>query len=116
MSTLQPGSLVIMHLHSPTEKLWGVLQELNAVGVVVRALNVSSFDDWMAQAASGEPPIIGLAAMFVPLLRVERIFLDEQVGAVESYSQRFERRVGTSVWQFIESVPPLSAGDDDLPS
>jgi hypothetical protein len=115
-SVLRPGSLVIVHLQSPTEKLWGVLQELNGVGVVLRALNVSSFDDWMAQAVSGEAPLIGLAAMFVPLARVERIFLDEQVGAVESYGQRFERRVGTSVWRFVEQAPIEKAADDEVPS
>jgi len=32
----------------------------------------------------------------VPLFRVERIFLDEQVGEVESYRVRFERRTGLS--------------------
>ena len=45
--------------------------------------------------------------MFVPMLRVERIFLDEQVGEVESYCQRFERRVGMSVAGY------LGLGDDD---
>jgi hypothetical protein len=39
--------------------------------------------------------------MFVPLFRVERIFLDEPVGQVESYSHRFERRVGVSVEEFL---------------
>jgi hypothetical protein len=116
MATLGPGSLVIVHLQSPTEKLWGVLQELNAVGVVVRAINIASFDDWMAQAASGERPLLGLASMFVPLARVERIFLDEQVGAVESYSQRFERRVGASVWRFLEPSPSGLSAEDEVPS
>jgi hypothetical protein len=39
--------------------------------------------------------------MFVPLFRVERIFLDEPVGQVESYSQRFERRVGATVEEYL---------------
>ena len=33
--------------------------------------------------------------------RVERIFLDEEVGEVESYRRRFERRVGARVDNFV---------------
>ena len=99
--TLQSGSLVIVHLRDPTEKFWGVLDRIDVVGVQLSGLNVSSFDDWMAQAASGNSPAIGLATMFVPLSRVERVFLDEQVGEVEGYYQRFERQVGVSVEAFL---------------
>jgi hypothetical protein len=44
--------------------------------------------------------------------RIERIFLDEQVGAVESYAQRFQRRVGLSVEEYL-GVP---GSDGSLPS
>lgn len=91
---LPRNSIVLAHLVQPTEKLWGVLGELSQTGVVLRALNVESFDDWMSQVARGETQSIDLSTMFVPLFRVERIYLDEQVGEVESYRQRFERRVG----------------------
>ena len=53
----------------------------------------------MSEATS--PPITALAAMFVPMARIERVFLDEQVGSVESYCQRFERRVGVSIVTFL---------------
>lgn len=95
------GSLVIVHLVNPTEKFWGVLHELGTAGVVLRGINVSTFDDWMAQAARGESQTLGLSTMFVPLFRVERIFLDEAVGEVESYRQRFQRRVGMPVERYL---------------
>jgi hypothetical protein len=95
------GSLVIVHLVNPTEKFWGVLHELGTAGVVLRGINVSTFDDWMAQAARGEAQTLGLSTMFVPLFRVERIFLDEAVGEVESYRQRFQRRVGMPVERYL---------------
>ncbi|HYO15444.1 MAG TPA: hypothetical protein VE685_19795 [Thermoanaerobaculia bacterium] len=95
------GSLVIVHLVNPTEKFWGVLHELGTAGVVLRGINVSTFDDWMAQAARGETQTLGLSTMFVPLFRVERIFLDEAVGEVESYRQRFQRRVGMPVERYL---------------
>ena len=39
--------------------------------------------------------------MFVPLFRVERIFLDEPTGAIKSYSERFEEVVGMSIGEFL---------------
>ena len=49
---IRPGALVIVHLINPTEKFWGILQELGVAGVMLRGINVSSFDDWMAQAVA----------------------------------------------------------------
>jgi len=93
----EPGSIVIVHLADPGEKVWGVLDRLDASGVVLRGISLSSLDDWIRQAAGSEPPSLGLAAVFFPMRRVDRIYLDEQVGEVESYRQQFERRVGRTV-------------------
>lgn len=98
---LTAGSIVIVHLVNPTEKLWGLLQTLDATGVVLRGINLSSFDDWMLQARRQEKPSLGLSTTFMPMFRVERIFLDEQVGEVESYAQRFAHSVGVSVEEFL---------------
>jgi len=99
---ISPGDLVLVHLINPTEKFWGVLGELGVAGVTLRGISVSSFDDWVAQAArSEEPPSLGLSTMFVPLFRIERIFLDEPVGQVESYRERFRRRVGVAVEAYL---------------
>lgn len=98
---IRPGQLVIVHLVNPTEKFWGVLGELGVAGVTLRGINVESFDDWMGQATRGEGQTLGLSTLFAPLFRVERVYLDEPVGAVESYRQRFERRVGMSVERYL---------------
>lgn len=90
------GSLVILHLANPTEKFWGVLEGLEGVGVTFRGLSLDAFEDWVTEIARREPSSLGLATMYVPLFRIERIFLDEQVGEVESFRQRFERRTGVS--------------------
>ena len=108
----EPGALVIVHLASPSEKFWGVLQRLDSTGVVLQGINVSSFDDWMIQVASEQIPALGLSTMFLPLFRVERMFLDEQVGVVESYRQRFESRVGMSVHRYLG----LESGADEMVS
>lgn len=104
-SRMRSGSVVILHLINPTEKFWGVLEELVPAGIILYGLNLSSFDDWMAQASSGQQSL-GLATMFVPLFRVERMFVDEEVGEVASYRQRFERRVGVTVEEYLGIAGP----------
>jgi hypothetical protein len=113
---IRPGSLVVVHLIQPTEKLWGILLELSVAGVMLRAINLSSFDDWMGQAARHGEQSLGLTTMFVPLFRVERVFLDEPVGEVESYRQRFERRVGISVEKYLGQSDPDGEASDEVPS
>jgi hypothetical protein len=114
---IRPGAIVIVHLINPTEKFWGVLQSLEVTGVALRGISVESFDDWMAQASRGMDQTLGLSTMFVPLFRVERIFLDEAVGEVESYGQRFARRVGQRVERYLGlEGRPEDAEESEIPS
>jgi len=97
----EPSSLVILNLVNPEEKCFGVMRALSAAGVTMRAINLDSFDDWIHQIARGEESDIDMITMFVPLFRVERIFLDEPAGAIRSYSQRFEDVTGRSVNEYL---------------
>ena len=98
---LPQNALVIANLVSPKEKFYGVLRSLSAAGVTIRAVNLDSFDDWVRQIARKEEADIEMVTMFVPLFRVERIFLDEPSGTVKSYSQRFADIVGTEVVEYL---------------
>lgn len=117
---IRPGTLVIIHLVNPTEKFWGILQDLGLPGVTLRGINLSSFDDWMAQAVRQEDQTLGLSTMFVPLFRVERMYLDESVGEVESYRQRFAKRVGVPVEKYLrrtgEAVEDEEEDSTEVPS
>ena len=94
---MDPGSIIVLHLVEPSEKYWGALGSLTAAGVTLRAINLDSLDDWMrAIAYEEEAAGLGLSTLFFPLRRVERMFLDEPVGGIESLSQMFERRTGTA--------------------
>ena len=108
--TIRRGALVLVHLANPTEKFWGTLDRLETVGVTFRGISLDSFEEWVTELARQEASGLGLATMFVPLFRVERIFLDEEVGEVESYRRRFERRVGVKV----ESVARLGGVPEEL--
>lgn len=114
--TIRRGALVLVHLANPTEKFWGTLERLETVGVTFRGISLDSFEEWVTELARREPSGLGLATMFVPLFRVERIFLDEQVGEVESYRLRFERRVGVSVESFVRPVGEVEGSGELDPS
>jgi len=87
------GSAVVIVLHSPREKCWGVLDEINQAGVFLRGLNLNAFDDWVS-AVTHEEPFVGFGDLFFPLWRVERILRDESAGGVPSLSEQVERPTG----------------------
>ncbi len=97
----EKNALVIINLVNPKEKFFGVLLALSPAGLTVRAINLDSFDDWVRQVAHGEESDLDLITTFVPLFRVERIFLDEPLGAIKSYAQRFEESVGTPLAKYL---------------
>ncbi|HEX9985654.1 MAG TPA: hypothetical protein VGF69_20515 [Thermoanaerobaculia bacterium] len=99
---------VIVNLVNPKEKFFGLLSSLSPAGVTMRAINLDSFDDWLRQIARGDEPSIDLVTMFVPLFRVERIFLDEAAGAIRSYTERFSEVTGSSVVDYINGNGPRS--------
>jgi len=113
---IPPGAPVIVNLAGPTEKYWGILGEIGMAGVVLRGIGVESFDDWTAQAARGEGQTLDLATMFFPLFRIERIFLDEPVGQVESYGERFYRRVGRPVEEYVGLSAIPGGREGEIPS
>lgn len=97
------SALVILNLVNPKEKFWGRLVSISAVGVTLRGINLDSFDDWIRQIArKSEEQTFDLATMFVPLFRVERMFLDEAVGSVQAYSEIFEEVVGCPVAEYLD--------------
>ncbi len=94
------GACVMLVLHSPREKCWGVLDEISAAGVFLRGLDLNAFEDWM-RAVTHDEPFIGLTDLFFPMWRVERVTLDESAGEVPSLAEQFARRTGRSVQELL---------------
>jgi hypothetical protein len=94
---LRESDAVILYLREPKEKVWGLLVQLHAAGIVLRCIELSAFTDWMRQEARGDEPYLGLSTVFYPMNRVERMEKDETLGPMDSYSARFAREVGRSV-------------------
>jgi hypothetical protein len=98
---IQPGGAVILVLHSPREKCWGILDEITQAGVFLRGLDLNAFDSWVHAVAHDEP-FIGLDDLFFPMWRVERVAKDEAAGELPSLSQQVERRTGRPVSELVE--------------
>ena len=99
-SGIKRGAAVVLVLHSPREKCWGVLGEINAAGVSLRGLDLNSFDDWVRAVARDEP-FIGFGDLFFPMWRVERVARDESAGGIPSLSEQFEQRTGRSIQELL---------------
>jgi hypothetical protein len=97
----EPCALIIVNLVNPKEKFFGMLTSLSPAGMTLRGINLDSFDDWIRQVAHEDEPNLDLITMFVPLFRVERIFLDEPSGAIKSYGQRFEDAAGMTIEKYL---------------
>lgn len=98
---MQPHSIVVLNLHSPKEKLWGELVEVSTAGVTLRGIDVSTFDDFVCQVLHPEGDRMGLPTLFFPMLRVERVALDEPRGSIPSLAETFERKVGRSLAEYL---------------
>ena len=98
---LKKGLAVLVVLHSPREKCWGMLDEITNAGVFLRGLDLNAFDDWMSAIVHDEP-FVGLSSQFFPMWRVERIAKDESSGEVPSLSQQVEQRTGRSFEELMK--------------
>lgn len=98
-SGIQRGAAIVLVLHSPREKCWGILDEISSAGVFLRGLDLNAFDDWVS-AIIHQEPFMGFGDLFFPMWRVERISKDEASGGVPSLCEQVERRTG----QTIESL------------
>lgn len=94
---LNPGTAVVVYLHTPKEKIWGVLVSTMAAGVVVRGMDLVAFEDWLRQEVRGDEQLLGPSTAFYPMSRVERMEKDETIGPIPSYCERFFREVGRTV-------------------
>ncbi len=106
---MDPGTFVLLHLIAPKEKYWGQLKSLNPAGVTLRGIEVEVFDNWARQFKVAADLELGVATIFVPMHRIEKMFEDSRVGSVGSYAERFYEIVGRDVRECMspEKTPSL---------
>jgi hypothetical protein len=107
----RPGAVVIATLANPREKFWGAVLHLSSVGLSLRGVELSSFDDFIIQVRDGEPFTAGV--LFFPMHRVERLELDLPEGNILSLAQRFAQKTGQDPAPLLvsEFLPPSLADE-----
>jgi hypothetical protein len=101
------GTAVLVVLHTPREKCWGVLDEINSAGVFLRGLDLNAFDDWLSALVHDEP-FLGFGDLFFPMWRVERVAKDEAAGGVPSLCEQVEQRTGRTIEELLRGERPGS--------
>jgi hypothetical protein len=76
---MEPHSIVVISLHTPKERLWGELMDIS----------------------SPEGDRMGLPTLFFPMLRIERIALDEPRGSIPSLAEMFAKKTGRSLEDYL---------------
>jgi hypothetical protein len=99
MAKIEIGEIVILVMHSPREKVFGVLHEINAAGISARGIDLNAFDDW-TRAIANDEPFFGMNDYFFPMWRVERLTRDERSGEIPSMTELFEQRTKLKISDF----------------
>lgn len=109
------GALVVVNLREPREKCWGVLDAVTNAGVYLRAIDLQAFEDFVRAAQQGEP-LFGIADLFFPLWRIERIARDASSGTIPSLAEQFAERAGQSAAKLFSNDLHASAAASDVDS
>lgn len=86
-NVFQPGTMVVVTLGEPREKIWGAILALTVQGLSLCGIELASFDDLISLVKDGE--LFAASVVFFPMHRIERMELDLPDGNIPSLSQRF---------------------------
>lgn len=95
------GQLVVVVLHSPRERLWGALLGLEGHGLALRGLDLAPWEDVLALVRLGQADQVSLSTRFVPMHRVENLYLDERSSGVPSLAEVFQERTAVAPLAFL---------------
>ena len=98
---MELNSIVVVSLHTPKEKVWGILLSMNPSGITIRGIDLNSFDHFVRQVNEPENERVGLPTVFFPMNRIERISLDEPSGSIPSMAEIFHRKIGRSLSEYL---------------
>jgi len=100
IAAMNAGQLVLVTLHNPREKFWGVIQALTPAGVSLRGVDLQSLDPFthMVKAGEGATPSV----VFFPMHRVQRIEVDSRNGELPSLADQFAAKTGLDIRKYFQ--------------
>ena len=100
------GQLVVLVAVNPRERVWGRLVGLEAAGVAVRGMELGSWEENLATIRQGAPEQVSLGTRFVPMHRVESLYLDEAIAGAPSMGELFKKGTGLEPLDFLADPEP----------
>jgi hypothetical protein len=99
---MENGSIIILNLQDPREKIIGKLLAISPSGITIKGVDVNSFHDWMKQFTQKQTTtIIFPTTVFFPMHRVVSCYLDENMGDVPSFSSQFKGRTKRNITKVL---------------
>ncbi len=98
---MEKGSIVVVNLQNPREKVIGILLNISEAGITVRGIDVHSFNDLANNHSKSKDEerdfSIKATTVFFPMHRVVSCYLDEDSGPVPSFSTQFKNKTSKSL-------------------
>jgi len=106
----QRGQLVVAVLENPRQKFWGRILGLEAAGLVIRGVDLAPWEELLVLVKNGQGDQVALGTRFLPLHRVESIYVDEPSSGAQSMGEIFQERTGVDPQHFLaDPLPPAVA-------
>ncbi|BBB32358.1 conserved hypothetical protein [Thermotomaculum hydrothermale] len=100
---MKKGSIVIVNLQNPREKVLGILLDINTAGLTIRGIDVHSFNDWTNSLLNEESEVsITPTTVFFPMHRVLSCYIDEDSGPVPSFSTQFKQKTSINLKDILK--------------
>lgn len=95
------GDLVVVLLQSPRERLWGQILGLDASGIALRGVDLAPWEEVLGLVRTGQADQVALGTRFLPMHRVEAMYLDEASSGAPSMAEIFRNRTGQEPLSFL---------------
>lgn len=100
-----PGDLVVVLLQSPRERIWGRILGLDASGIAVRGVDLMPWEEVLTLVRTGQIDQVALGTRFIPMHRVETLYLDEPSSGAPSLADTFRDRTDLDPHAFLADPP-----------
>ena len=98
----QEGQLIVAVLRDPRAKLWGRLLGLEPAGLALRAVDLHGWEELLALVKAGEGAQVSVSTRFLPMHRVEAMYLDEPDAGMPALGEAFLQRTGVAPHLFLK--------------
>lgn len=110
----QAGDLVVVVLHAPRERIWGRILGLDASGIALRGVDLTPWEEILTLVRTDQADQVALGTRFLPMHRVEAMYLDEPSSGAPSLAETFHDRTGLDPRVFL--ADPAASPSSSTPA